>query len=72
MVPVSMRLQLLQGDQSPLHMACELDAVECVEVLVSSGADLKAEDGQLRTPLLLACESNATASAKILMQKGAI
>lgn len=59
------------GEQTPLHLACELDAGECVKVLVTNGADLRAEDGQLRTPLLLACESSAAGSAVLLMDAGA-
>jgi ankyrin repeat protein len=59
------------GEQSPLHLACELDAGECVKVLIANGADHRAEDGQLRTPLLLACESAAAGSAALLMDAGA-
>ena len=60
-----------QGDQTPLHLACELDAGECVKVLIAHSADLRAEDGQLRTPLLLACELGAAGSATLLMDAGA-
>ena len=60
-----------QGDQTPLHLACELDAGECVKVLIAHNADLRAEDGQLRTPLLLACELGAAGSATLLMDAGA-
>ena len=40
-------------------------------MLLANGADLRAEDGQLRTPLLLACESSATLAAELLMDAGA-
>ena len=56
------------GDQTPLHLASELNAKECVATLLSSGASVGVEDGQLRTPLLLACESRAFESAKILIE----
>ncbi|KAL1507201.1 hypothetical protein AB1Y20_008051 [Prymnesium parvum] len=59
------------GDQTPLHMACELDAVECARTLLAHGADLKAEDGQLRTPLLIACECGAVQCARLLIEAGA-
>lgn len=59
------------GGQTPLHLACELNAASCVSALLANGADVRAEDGQLRTPLLLACESNAVASAKALVEAGA-
>lgn len=60
-----------QGEQSPLHMACELDDTACINVLLKHGADLKAEDGQLRSPLLVACENAALRAAKLLIDRGA-
>lgn len=52
-------------------MACELDATDCINVLLKHGADLKAEDGQLRSPLLVACENAALRAAKLLIDRGA-
>ncbi len=59
------------GEQTPLHLASELDAADCVSALLSAGADVKVEDGQLRSPLLLACESNSMNAAKNLLFAGA-
>ena len=59
------------GDQSALHLACECDSPECVQLLVDAGAEINAEDSALRTPLLVACESNSTAAAQILIVAGA-
>ena len=39
--------------------------------LIRAGANLAAEDEQLRTPLLLACEAAATGPARALMEGGA-
>jgi len=55
------------GEQTPLHLACELDAKDCVSVLLAAKAGTETEDGQLRTPLSLACESRAFGSAQLLL-----
>ena len=60
-----------QGDQTPLHLAAELDAKDCVSVLLAAKAAVEPEDGQLRTPLSLACESKAFESAQMLITGGA-
>ena len=60
-----------QGEQTPLHLACELNANECVGALLSAGATVGVEDGQLRTPLLLACESRAFECARLLIDASA-
>ena len=59
------------GDQTPLHLASELDAKECVSALLAAKAKVGVEDGQLRTPLLLACESRAFGCAQLLIEAGA-
>ena len=65
------RVACAQGDQTPLHLAAELDAKDCVSVLLAAKASVEAEDGQLRTPLSLACESKAFESAQMLITGGA-
>lgn len=59
------------GEQTPLHLASELDAKDCVSMLLAAKAQVEAEDGQLRSPLSLACESKAFESAQILIACGA-
>ena len=59
------------GEQTPLHLASELDAKDCVMALLGAGAATEAEDGQLRTPLSLACESKSFESAQMLITGGA-
>ena len=61
----------MQGEQSPLHLACEVEAADCVRELIRGGANLAAEDAQLRTPLLIACEAAAFGAAKALLEGGA-
>jgi ankyrin repeat protein len=61
----------LQGEQTPLHLACELDAKECVLTLLAAKAKVGVEDGQLRTPLLLACESRAFECVQALIDADA-
>ena len=58
-----------KGEYQPIHMACELDAADCVRALVDGGADVAAEDGQLRTPLLVACENASFAAAELVIQR---
>ena len=67
----SWRARISQGEQTPLHLASELDAKDCVTVLLAAKAKTEAEDGQLRTALSLACESKAFESAQILVTGGA-
>lgn len=61
----------MQGEQTPLHLAAELDAVDCIKVLLSHGANLNAQDGQMLTPLLAACAGNCQHASKALMEAGA-
>lgn len=61
-----------QGEQTPLHLAAELDSVECVRVLLAHGANHAARDGQQLTPLLAACMGNCQAAARALIEAGAL
>jgi ankyrin repeat protein len=61
----------VQGEQTPLHLAAELDAVDCIKVLLSHGANMNAQDGQMLTPLLGACAGNCQKASKALMEAGA-
>ena len=60
-----------QGEQTPLHLAAELDAVDCIQLLLKHGANINAQDGQMLTPLLAACAGNCQNASKALMDAGA-
>ena len=52
--------------QTILHLACDvnIEDCECVKLLVKHGADVHAQDVNLRTPLLVACEVSALSAAR--------
>mmetsp|Transcript_39405 Transcript_39405/g.124476 ORF Transcript_39405/g.124476 Transcript_39405/m.124476 type:complete len:473 (-) Transcript_39405:1477-2895(-) len=59
------------GEQTALHLAAELDNVECVQLLLTHGASVGMQDGQMRTPLLAACVGNCRHAARALIEAGA-
>lgn len=55
-----------------LHLACELDHIETVKVLLStSGCDMNMKDNDGDTPLMLALKMERLDSAKVLLRSGA-
>lgn len=62
------------GNQTPLHEACCCEKIEktaIVCLLLERGADIKALDGQQRTPLHTAARFGANECAEILLEAGA-
>jgi len=59
------------GGQTPLHLAAECDAVDCVSVLLKHGADVNAEDESFHPPLIVACASASMRAARVLIDAGA-
>ena len=59
------------GGQTPLHLAAECDAVDCLSVLLKHGADVNFEDESLRSPLIVACASASMRAARVLIDAGA-
>lgn len=61
-----------QGDgQTPLHWAAEKGHVSVVELLMTSGASIEAEDAFGRTPLHWAAEFNKPNVLDVLLESGA-
>uniref|UniRef100_A0A7S3AU01 Uncharacterized protein n=1 Tax=Haptolina ericina TaxID=156174 RepID=A0A7S3AU01_9EUKA len=59
------------GGQTPLHLASECDAVECLTTLLKHGAELHIEDESMRSPLIVACASGSMRAARALIDAGA-
>eukprot|EP00854_Cymbomonas_tetramitiformis_P005956 gene5956-7160_t len=57
--------------ETPLHIAAELGHVECVECLLHSGADVRADDENGVTPLHLASEKGHSDVISVLLSWGA-
>lgn len=60
------------GDLTALHAACRAGNLECVELLVQSGASLEARDSFGRTPLAYAVMYSHSEVAKVLVKRGAV
>ncbi|EAX87406.1 ankyrin repeat protein, putative [Trichomonas vaginalis G3] len=64
------RLDLVDSlEGSPLHCACRADAIDCVKLLIESGADVNIIDIQNReTPFMTAINSQSEQSIRELLQ----
>ena len=56
---------------TPLHLACENNALECAKLLIARGADVGAKDNVGWTPLHWASRNNSIETAKLLLARGA-
>lgn len=54
----------------PIHLACDLNRIECVRILAEHGCELDAVDGYGRTPLMISCDKS-TGAIKLLVRHGA-
>lgn len=59
-----------QGEQTPLHHACEEAPVESAAYLVARGANVHARDIRGNTPLHLACSIGELDMVRMLLEKG--
>lgn len=57
---------------APLHAATKSNSTECVEFLISSGADVNLADSNGRTPLHLAAQREQIGCVQLLLQAGAL
>ena len=61
------------GNETPLHSACSVEAdgqKEIVEILIEFGANVNAEDGANWTPLHRAAKNGFDLVVKVLLTKG--
>ncbi|XP_013384855.1 ankyrin repeat and protein kinase domain-containing protein 1-like [Lingula anatina] len=65
------KIDLLGGACTPLHMAAQHGATQCVQLLLQHGADPNIQDWRGRTPLHWAVELGATQCVQLLLQHGA-
>ena len=56
---------------TPLHKACEYNQLECVKVLIDSGANLNLKNSIGRTPLIVAVQNQYEVCAQLLIDSGA-
>jgi ankyrin repeat protein len=56
---------------TPLHMACNRDAIDDVRILLRGGADVNARDGFGMTPLMFAVYSVNLEMVNLLLEAGA-
>lgn len=66
----SVDINSTEVSRSALHVACEMDFVECAEFLLSKGAKLRAESHDGVSVIQHACRKAAVASIKMLLSKG--
>ncbi|XP_053322889.1 transient receptor potential cation channel subfamily A member 1 [Spea bombifrons] len=59
------------NNETPLHKSALFDHVELAQYLISMGANIDAEDDEMRTPLLLATSCSAWNIVNLLLCKGA-
>ena len=60
-----------EAENTPLHHAAMIGAVEMIEYLLSRGADINAQNTQLNTPLNEALQNRNENSSILLIKKGA-
>ena len=58
-------------NQTPLHIACEVNSFDIAKLLISNGADVNAVDRNLNTPLHIACSNNYFDIVELLISNGA-
>ncbi|KAL3318831.1 hypothetical protein Ciccas_002503 [Cichlidogyrus casuarinus] len=58
--------------KTPLHIAAEINAVSCVEILIRNGADPELLDNEGNTPLLTAAANKSTEVFQTLTNEGSI
>jgi hypothetical protein len=58
-------------NRTPLHLAAEHGSVDCLNLLVSSGANVNARDPFKITPLMLAVQKDSRDCVRILLKAGA-
>ncbi|KAK0180405.1 hypothetical protein PV327_006049 [Microctonus hyperodae] len=56
---------------TPLHLACQNNEVETVEILIKHGADLNCLNAKLQMPIHIAAEMGHTDICKLLLASGA-
>ncbi|KAL7676433.1 hypothetical protein ACOME3_002686 [Neoechinorhynchus agilis] len=56
---------------SALHLAAEVDSLECIDLLVNHGASVNTTNNDRATPLIFAIRNNNCAAAKLLVSYGA-
>lgn len=55
---------------TPLHAAAASGSIECMQILISAGADIEAQNGYGNTPLHIACLNGHADAVKELITNG--
>nr|XP_012142858.1 PREDICTED: ankyrin repeat and death domain-containing protein 1A-like isoform X3 [Megachile rotundata] len=61
----------LQYGNTPLHLACQNNEVETVEILINKGVDLNCLNSRLQSPIHIAAEMGHTDICELLLAAGA-
>ncbi|XP_065647546.1 ankyrin repeat domain-containing protein 27 isoform X3 [Hydra vulgaris] len=62
---------IISNKWTPLHLACQYNNIECVNLLLKKGAKTNVKDINGNTPLHFCCTNGYIESAILLLQKGA-